>query len=131
MENKDYQEGQHRQTYVRNGIVRKFIGYGKQRISPFHKVLYRICLDEIEQEDIWIDPNGKAWLTVLGSERLDQNANGITHNIEVIRPTKRDKVKENVYTMKQMAANDPTVLRNGVDTNKVPYGSFSDRFKKK
>jgi hypothetical protein len=130
-----YKSGQHRQTYVRNGVPRKFIGYGKRRAAPFDKVLISICLDDLEKEDMVIDPNGQAWIRVLVSERLDIGANGITHNVEIIRKSVRDEKMEEIYTLKQMAGSDKTMLRHGVDSNKLPpielKESFLNKFRKK
>lgn len=130
-----FKDGQHRQTYVRNGVPRKFIGYGKRRSAPFDKILCMICLDDIEKEDMFIDTRGQAWIKVLVSERIDIGANNQTHNVEVIRNTLKESKMEEVYSMKQMASRDSTMLRHGVDSNKLPpvelKDSFLNKFRKK
>ena len=121
------EEGQHKKTYIRNGIIRKFVGHGKRRVAPFDKVLYTLCLDDIEPEDIFIGNDGKGYVKLLGSERLDINANGITHNLETVRIPKKEKAINALAEMKAAAKKDETILRHGVDSNKVP---FAERFKK-
>lgn len=132
-----FRDGQHRQQYVRNGVVRKFVGYGNRRAAPFDKILIRVCLDDLEEKDLFIDTRGQAWVNLLVSERIDQTINH-THNVEVIRLGVKSEKMEGLHSLKQLAMGDTGVLRNGVDSNKIPYGEkatkyngFVEKFKKK